>query len=985
MRDLKENRQSHDLGADEARHKIAKLVETFHSGRDKFLSAEYSEAQARIDFIDKFWTALGWDVNHEHQTNPYEQEVKVERGVPISGRGRRADYAFLAPNFRDVRFFVEAKRPGPNIDNPDDYFQLIRYGWNSHAQVSVLTSFEHFRVLDCRYRPDIDSALLHSVTDLSFHYLQYADPEIFARLFYLFSRQAVAAGSLDRYVQTLPKPAGKAVQRGLFPSGQLQPVDESFLQDLDDFRADLAKSFKRCNPRLDSEELTETTQRTLDRLVFMRFLEDKLIESEPIVESLGTQGSVWEDFLAASRRLDRLYNGIIFKNHALLDSSRFRIDGDVFEAIREKLAHINSPYDFHYIPIHILGSIYERFLGKVIVATDRTARIEPKPEARKAGGVYYTPQYVVRYIVENAIGNLIAEKSPEEIAQMRFADIACGSGSFLLGVYDALLRRHIAFYNAKGNRGRARTAGCVEADDGTLHLSLRQKRAILLNNVYGVDLDSQAVEVAQLSLYLKLLEEETTASARHYQLEFGESLLPSLQQNIASGNSLVDWDILDGNLFGEEEERRLKPLDFRAVFPKVFSQGGFDAIVGNPPYVQLSMERFRDEPTNAYLKNTYGFSGGRLNTFAFFFERARQLTRESGRIGYIVPNTITSQEYYETLRKKLVYGTDINVISLPIFQAFKEAVVENVVLICTNHRRESEKPPQNNVKFVRLWENGDASEEASTKQSHLLRNYKTSFAVPADPELQRLYNKLRLCKNTFGGCTQINQAIALKHDRAACLSPTRKSAAYHEVLDGRHIDRYFTGESPNYFKFDISKIHSCKREDIFLQKEKIFFRRVGDRLIGSLDTKRKYALNTLVVISPMEECNLSVRYMLGLFNSRLLNFFYFRFLKSSKKVFSEIQARQVAMLPLPDLDLEDADARSRHDQMDHLVDQVIHARQQLAMAQTEKDITFYGNKCTAVERQIDKLVYQLYGLTAEEIALVENSPPPVGGAAPKTL
>ena len=766
MHDPKENRKPDDLAAEQARQKIAKLVETFHAGRDKFLSPDYSEAQVRLDFIDKFWTALGWDVNHEHQTNPYEQEVKVEKGVPISGRGRRADYAFLAPNFRDVRFFVEAKRPGPNIDNPDDYFQLIRYGWNSHAQLSVLTSFENFRVLDCRYRPDIDSALLHSVTDLSFHYLQYADAEIFARLFYLFSRQAVAAGSLERYVQSLPKPAGRAVQRGLFPSGRLQPVDESFLQDLDDFRSDLAKSFKRCNPRLDSEELTETTQRTLDRLVFMRFLEDKLIESDPIVEGLGTQGSVWEDFIAASRRLDRLYNGIIFKNSALLDSSRFRIDSDVFEAIREKLAHVNSPYDFAYIPIHILGSIYERFLGKVIVATDRMARVEPKPEARKAGGVYYTPQYVVRYIIENTIGNLIAEKSPEEIAQMRFADIACGSGSFLLGIYDALLRRHVAFYNARGNRGRARAAGCVEADDGTLHLSLRQKRTILLNNVYGVDIDFQAAEVAQLSLYLKLLEEETTASARHYQLEFGESLLPSLQQNIASGNSLIDWDILDGNLFGAEEERRLKPLDFRAVFPRVFSQGGFDAIVGNPPYVQLSMEQFRDESTNKYLKNTYGLSGGRLNTFAFFLERARQLTRDSGRIGYIVPNTITSQEYYEALRKRLVYGTDINVITLPVFQVFKEAVVENVVH-CTNHGELSEKPPHNNVKFIRLWENGDASEEASTKQSQLLKNYKTSFVVPANPALQRLYDKLTHCTKTFGNCTEINQAIALKHDRAA--------------------------------------------------------------------------------------------------------------------------------------------------------------------------------------------------------------------------
>jgi len=106
-----------------ALRQIAALVDTFQSHPH-----DYSEAQARKDFIDKFWIALGWDVNHERQTNPYEQEVKVERDVSISGRARRADYAFLAANFRDVRFFVEAKRPGAGLGTPDDCFQVVRYG-----------------------------------------------------------------------------------------------------------------------------------------------------------------------------------------------------------------------------------------------------------------------------------------------------------------------------------------------------------------------------------------------------------------------------------------------------------------------------------------------------------------------------------------------------------------------------------------------------------------------------------------------------------------------------------------------------------------------------------------------------------------------------------------------------------------------------------------------------------------------------------------
>ena len=135
--------------------RIGDLVEIFKQNESHYLSSGYNEADARKDFIDKFWMALGWDVNHETQTDPYKQEVKVERGVAVSELRKRADYAFLAPNFRDVRFFVEAKKPHVGLDNPLYYFQTIRYGWNSHVPISVLTDFEEFRVLDCRYKPNI--------------------------------------------------------------------------------------------------------------------------------------------------------------------------------------------------------------------------------------------------------------------------------------------------------------------------------------------------------------------------------------------------------------------------------------------------------------------------------------------------------------------------------------------------------------------------------------------------------------------------------------------------------------------------------------------------------------------------------------------------------------------------------------------------------------------------------------------------------------
>ncbi|MCX6377666.1 MAG: type I restriction enzyme HsdR N-terminal domain-containing protein, partial [Armatimonadetes bacterium] len=577
---------------DLALEKVGVLVEAFQRNEARYKSAVYGEAEARKDFIDKFWTALGWDVNHDQQTNPYEQEVKVERAV--EGGQRRADYAFyLAPNFHTVRFFVEAKKPSVEIGTKENYFQLIRYGWNSETPFAVITDFEQFHVLDCRYKPDLATALNRCLA--KYHYTDYINRDKFLQIYCLFSREAVASGSLEKRAAQLPKPRGKAVQRGLLAGGY-QSVDESFLAELDKYRIALARTFKSQCPGLDSETLTELAQRTLDRLVFIRFLEDKGIEPQRLVERFGDKGTAWEDFIAASRRLDRIYNGIVFKRHAILDADTFRVDDNPFARICESLAHINSDYNFDAIPIHILGSIYERFLGKVIVATDKRAKVEEKPDVRKAGGVHYTPEYIACYIVENTVGKLVAGKTPDQIAKMRFADIACGSGSFLHANFALLLNYHGRYYN--DHPRKAREGDCITRD-GKLFLSLRKKRDILLNNIYGVDIDSQAVEICQLSLYLKLLEEETEASAQQYLLDFGkQALLPSLSKNIVCGKSLIGRDILDGQLFDNGEERKLNPMYFEDAFPEVMKRGGFDAIIGNPPYGRLLSKE-----TESYLSD----------------------------------------------------------------------------------------------------------------------------------------------------------------------------------------------------------------------------------------------------------------------------------------------------------------------------------------------------------------------------------------------
>ncbi|MFZ0774034.1 MAG: N-6 DNA methylase [Candidatus Sulfotelmatobacter sp.] len=994
---------------EEAHKKVRQLVEVFQANHERFTSSDYSEAQARIDFIDKFWIALGWDVNHERQTNPYEQEVKVERGVLISGRGRRADYAFLAPNFRDVRFFVEAKRPGPSIDTPDDYFQLIRYGWNSHTLLSVLTSFEYFRVVDCRYKPDIDFATQYAVADLGFHYLQYVDPESFAKIYYLFSRAAVAEGSLERYAESLPKPSGRAVQRGLFPSAKAQPFDEVFLQELDGFREELAKSFKRTNPSLDSEDLTEATQRTLDRLVFMRFLEDKLIESEPIVETLGTRGGVWPDFVAESRRLDHVYNGIIFKEHALLDSRRFRIENEVFEGIREKLAHTNSPYAFNYIPIHVLGSIYERFLGKVIVATERSARVEPKPEVRKAKGVYYTPEYIVRYIVQSTIGMLVAKKPPEEIATMRFADIACGSGSFLLGIYDSLLRRHVAFYNAKGNRSRAREAGCIEADDGTLHLSLRQKREILLNNIYGVDIDAQAVEVAQLSLYLKLLEEETTASARHYQLEFGESLLPALGTNIVCGNSLVGWDY--GDLFGARDEAKLKPLDLESTI----ARGGFDAVVGNPPWLMAGY--YPDEPLD-YLRQRYQTAEGKFDLYYTFIERGLALLKSAGLFGMIVPNKLFHTKAATALRQLLAEAHAVRqIVDFGDEQIFHGATNYSCILLLDKQTRPTFAYKRSLAGLEVTAEYELPTRILSAQPWH----FEAADARKVFQKMERAGAPLADLTTRFGTGVQSGADRILTADQRMAKQSGFEASLLQRVFRGRDVRKYCTPPDPKLLIFP----YTVKGDKFWILPEsqlrkhrfiysylvrhrnelsrRIWFGKTAEELSGkwygmmyldshdafsaphlltpSLSRESNFALSKgdlfatgtagVTSVIPRHDLPEDIHFLLALLNSRLLSLYATNHSPVFSGGFYKFSAPYLKKIPIRRINFTESADRQSHDRIVELVKQIIAAKKQLFRAKKESDKTLYQNKSAALERQIDKMVYELYGLTAEEIAVVE--------------
>ncbi|CAN5202383.1 hypothetical protein BH20ACI1_BH20ACI1_27720 [soil metagenome] len=931
---------------------VKNLVQRFNANEKEYLSADYQEANVRQEFLDKFFVALGWDVYHERQTNPYQREVRIEKSIKVEGRGKRADYAFfLAPNFQQTRFIAEAKKPIHNLENRDYCFQALRYGWNSNTPLAILTDFDRLFILDSRYKPSIETAV--SRIYKRFRYTDFADEEKFRELYFLFSRQAVADDSIEKYVADFLKGAKKKGKQ--IVSTQVQPVDEVFLKELDEQREKLAKSFKNRNPNLDGEELTEIIQRTLDRLVFIRFLEDKLVEANELINSFGAKSnSAWQDFTNESVRLNKIYNGIIFKPHSILDKPNFAPDERAFEDTRDWISARNSAYDFNTIPIHILGSIYERFLGKTIVATDKRARIEEKPEVRKAGGVYYTPEYIVRYIVENTIGKLIENKKPEEIAEMRFADIACGSGSFLLGVFDFLIQYHVKYFSEnKTRRDKAIKEGIArENADGVLQLTIPYKKEILLNNIYGVDLDAQAVEVAQLSLYLKLLEEETTHTA---QLLTGlrEQLLPSLDKNIVFGNSLIDEDIMEGMLFDFKDLKRIKPMNFARTFPKVFKDGGFDAIVGNPPYgASLT------EITRQYLKKNFNI--GTTDTAALMMIQAINITKEKARIGFIVPKSFAYSSTWEKTRKLLIKELEI---LIDAGKVWKNVKLEQVICIFS-------KGTSNNSKYDSLKRNDENFEFLAEISKSEVDKFGFYLNGLNDEEIsigRKLYEV-----NTFLGELVDNSRGGMFQKDVSQVEMDIK------VVGGKQVNQLFIVGQKGFIenKQFLPSNSFVSPNDILVQNIVAHIMNPIEhiKIIGAV-VNEQMSSNIVILdtVNRLEnKSNLSSYYILALLHSKLINWYVYRFIYAKAVRTMHFDKPVSDKIPIRTIDFDNPKEKEAHDKIVKLAANMLEAKRKLAAEKTDTNKRIYQRLCDSLDAQIDETVYQLYDLTDEEIEIVEG-------------
>jgi type I restriction-modification system DNA methylase subunit len=1010
---------------------IQTLVKRFSDNIKFYKSTRYNEAQLRQEFLDPFFEALGWDVYNKKNFAPLYREVDVERSISFQSThtAKTPDYTFRLGE--DPKFFVEAKRPSENLQTSSDFaFQLKAYAWNKHLPLSILTDFEEFLVFNCRRspqktdRPDIDCVMKLTFTD----YLDKWD-----ELVSIFSPESIRKGAFDKYAED-----------NISKKGVIE-VDDLFLADISTWRELLARNIALRNmDSIDESGLNYAIQMTIDRIIFLRICEDRGIEPFNQLREITEKPGIYQNLNDLFKRAELKYNSGLFsfKNHkhATVHQDDFTptlaIDD---KALKEIIIHLYYPkrnYNFKAIPVEILGQVYEQFLGKVIRLTPgHMAKIEDKPEVRKAGGVYYTPKYIVDYIVANTVGKLLEVKTPEEVSHLRIVDPACGSGSFLLGAFQYLINWHEDWYfnhdPEKWSRGKEPTLAPV--DGGGYRISTPEKKRILINNIYGVDIDAQAVEVTKLSLLLKVLEEESG------QLSLGfEHALPDLGNNIQCGNSLIGSDYFDGQLVWDEKEREhVNPFDWHKAFPDVFRQGGFDAVIGNPPYVRIqTMKEWAPQEVVFYNRSFKSAGIGNYDLYGLFLEKGHSILNKDGCLSFIIGSKWLRANYADNLRN-LIGKTVVEIIDFSYNQVFENAFVNTCIIKIAKNEQNNfdyiEIPRILNLNFVvnelqkrKFPENV----QPLSLENRLLRSSPWQFVTPSIRELINKITKNQPALEEIS--SRIYQGIKTGSDKVFLVDV--KANTNEEVnIFSNEMKREFTIEKgllrPLFRGSQIKRYHMINENRAIIfpyisrtlipEKElkKNYPRtynymldnklKLESRENGGLKGKNWYGYSRNQALDIMEypkiltpdlsrsvafaydekgevffpggaaggygiilKENWNYFYTLGILNSSLIDFYIKQYSTQMESGFFSFEARFIRSVPIHKIDFTAPDEVKQHNRMISLVEHMLELHKRTPQTPHEKERL--EREIASTDAQIDRLVYDLYGLTADEIKVVEG-------------
>ncbi len=904
----------------EARQAVAKLVDKYQSLTPAAIK-KYTEADTRRIFVMPLFHALGWDVYSREEV---AEEVKAATG--------RVDYVFKLHGVS--QFYLEAKALRVDLTKPEYVKQAITYAYNKGITWAVLTDFEGLLV----YNAQTGRLFINLSWD---NYLKDFDD------LWLLSRESLESNALNE----------KAEKYGALPPRL--GIEQRLFNQLRHWREELFTQLYHYNPNLSFNQIDEVIQRLFNRLIFIRTCEDRKIEDRVLLGAVHEWrgGGCREELIEALHRIfrdfDGYYDSDLFALH-LVD--KVFIESATAEGIINGLYEIPSgmaSYDFSLIDADVLGTVYEQYLGHVATVvkqraekaqirmdlglpSEATFELTAKKQHRKEHGIYYTPRFVTDYIVRETVGRFLKERSHNEILNIEILDPACGSGSFLIRAYDELLNYH-AYRSGKS----------------VTELDQWERLPVLIKNIFGVDLDIQAIEIARLNLLLRSLAKRET--------------LPSLADNIRQGNSLISGteEELKG-YFGDNWQEK-KPFNWEQEFTDIMADGGFDVVIGNPPYLRPHKLEIGDKRA---LWAQYQVYRAKSDIYACFIQRAIDLLKPRGYASYIVSNTFMSLESFAALRKYILDTCRILYFGLTPKKVFEAATVETIVLGLK--KEDSESVRRQNKISITEYRDGAFERTKEIPQEIFYSTYLNIFDLSWDEVALAPSSKIEL--NTDKLSETVTFCYGLKTaDDAIFLTHTPDTPEHKRLLRRSDFGRYsieYKGEFVWYVPEQMRKHRTTARPGNRERFEmpKILVQDIGKRLIATLDDEHFYVKDALML--HQKEEGLDLKFILAIINSKLLNYWY-------RQKFATLSVAKNAILQLPihRIDFDNPSEKKMHDDLVALVGRMLELNKRLApICNTpcnERDELL--REINRTDSEIDNLVYDLYGLTEEERKIVKGS------------
>ncbi len=617
-------------------------------------------------WINSFLGIFNWDVRDtsevlQEKTLSTEQKNKL---IDINSTHSRPDYTLV--NGQNIKAFIDTKDLDIDIfTDSDTAFQVRSYGWSANVPCSFATNFEQLVIFDCRFKPNISQNA--DVGSIKIHISEYLDK--FDIIFDHLNKDCVKSNRLEE-IYALASVKGN------------NKLDTNFNIMLTEFRVRLAQNLLTNNPQLAENivSLNYYVQIILDRIIFIRVCESRGIE---ILERLKSfkSNDFWNSFKNCCYvEFYDHYDGAMFERDLTFNS--LVLDNEIFDTFIDSL-YYPYPYKFDVIPIKVIAQIYEDFLSKQLVVSNNIISEQLKSEYVKEKGAITTPQYIVEEICKSTI-TFDDNVTIDDILNLKILDPACGSGVFLVSCFDLLCDKVIDLYKNKMIPSKYEN-WFVENHSG-IYLSVDARREIIKNCLFGIDIDESAVEVSKMSLALKIIDNNDLLTLNDIGV-FGDKILRQIQKNIKLGNTLVDTniEILPSLIHA------VKPFNFELGFDEVFSmKGGFDYIVGNPPYVETKHYKVASPKMHEYIKNRYLAFKGKADLSVIFIEKCLDILNKKGKMGFIVQKRFFKTEYGQGIRKIISKDKLLNrVIDFKTDKLFNKRITYVAIMIISKESNES--------------------------------------------------------------------------------------------------------------------------------------------------------------------------------------------------------------------------------------------------------------------------------------------------------